>query len=310
VFTYFIRFAILLVFFLGQAAGSCTYDSGSGDSIRAKIAPPEIDHVYLVLQQSSIDSIAHTPFVAREFAALKESSASANGESWNGTYLTGQRAYLEFFGPGGFSGSKEGEAGVGLNTSKLGQFQMAKSSLLDLAGDRVDDGLRTRVQGTDSVPWFSWLSLKESDSSVFSVWMMEFTEQYLHARGIVVDSDGDFSRHDLLTAKMEPNEEVPTDSVLFDDITAVDLELNMTEYTDLGILTRALGVRTRITCNIACFKIGNCLVTARLNEERFYCVRRLVCALTKSVRSPISVRFGPDALLEARDGQAVWYFGP
>jgi len=28
------------------------------------------------------------------------------------------------------------------------------------------------------------------------------------------------------------------------------------------------------------------------------------------VRSPISVRFGPDALLEARDGQAVWYFGP
>lgn len=271
---------------------------------------PEFNHLYIVLQQSSIDSIARTPFISEEFSAFEQRKVDAGDDSWFGSYLIGQNAYLEFFGPsGGFEGSIAGEAGIGLSTRKLGQFQTAKSALLSLAGDRAEDGMRVRVLGEDTTSWFYWVNIKTSDSCAFFAWLMECTEDYLGALGINVDSSKNFSRHDYLTAKVTPSDVVPTGSTMFYDVVEIDLELNKFEYSDFELLTQALGIKPRIETGSAHFDIGNCVVNVMRNEMRKYCIRRIVCTMIKPADSPIDITFGPDAGLEVDGNQAIWYFG-
>ncbi len=271
---------------------------------------PEINHVFLYLQQSSIDSIARTPFIREHFAAVEQSEVNAGIESWSGTYLIGQWAYLELFPTSGaLEGTSDNPAGIGLSTRRLGQFQSLKASLFEHAGNRAEDGLRVRVFDQDTISWFYWASLKESDSCLLSTWLMEFTDEYLNRLGMEIDSTRQFSRHDYLAAKATESYVIPTGSTMFDDIMSVDLELTKKEHADFKLLADAFGIKSSVSSNLSNFDFGNCRVSVQINEKRTLLVRKIVCSLTGAVDLLRQIRFGSDARLEITDRQAIWYFG-
>jgi len=282
-------------------------DSTGGDSL--SILTPEVNHLYVVLAPSSIDSIAKTPFIAETFASFEQRFVDAGEDSWSGTYLIGRKAYLEFFGAGiGFEGASEGVAGLGLSTQKIGEFPKAKESLLAVAGDRSEDGLRERILNNDTIPWYNWLSLKESDSISFSAWLMESREEYLNHLGIELDSSRSFSRKKYLEKKVDSSTVVSDSSNLFDDLVEIDLELNENEATDFELFLKALGIDGNIVDGSVSFATKNCVVNVRRSENPGYRIVKIICSLTGAVEKPISIQFGPDARLDIRDKQAVWSF--
>jgi len=302
--------SIFLLCLMTASSGLSTGENGDSEKISAEIVTPEINHVFLILQQSTIDSIARTPFIREHFAAFEQSEVNAGSESWSGTYVIGKRAYIELFpASGGLEGADEVSAGIGLSTRKLGQFQSLKASLLEHAGNRAEDGLRVRVFDQDTISWFYWTSLKDSDSCLLSTWLMEFTDEYLNRLGMEMDSTRQFSRHDYLAAKATESDVIPTGSTMFDDIMSIDLELTNKELTDFKLLADAFRIKSSVSSNLSSFDFGNCKVSVQVNEKRTYLVRKMVCSLTEAVDSPQQITFGSDASLEISDGQAIWYFG-
>lgn len=279
------------------------------DSHGADMTTPEVNHLWIILQKTSIDSIARTPFIKENFSAFQQQKVEAGPESWSGTYLVGQRAYMEFFSPGGLPGTDLGYAGIGFSTLKLGRIQTAKSSLISLAGDRVEDGLRIRVLDNDTVSWYQYLNLKSTATSTFFTWLMECTDEYLQKIGVPVDSTRRFDRHAYLTAKNGPSTNMPTSSTLFDDIVEIDLELTSEEQFDFELLARIIGAGIKSLSGISTYDFSNSVLKVQTNELRAYCIRRIVCSMTKAVDSPMRISFGPDVRVEFHDNLAIWNFG-
>ncbi len=304
------RISIFLLCLMTASSGLSTNNNGDSGKISSEILTPEINHLFLNLKQSSIDSIARTPFICEHFAAFEQSEANAGSESWSGTYLIGQQAYLELFPTsGGLEGASEESAGIGLSTRQLGQFQSLKESLFEHAGDRAEDGLRVRVFNQDTISWFYWTSLKDSDSCLLSIWLMEFTDEYLNRIGVEIDSTRQFSRHNYLTAGATESDVIPTSSTLFDDIISVEFELTTKEHSDFKLLADAFGIKSSVSSNSSSFDFANCKVSVHVNEKRSYLVHKIVFSLTGAVDSPRQITFGPDASLEIGDSQAIWHFG-
>jgi hypothetical protein len=302
--------SIIFLCLMVTSSGLCAGNSGNEADASLKAVIVEVNHVFLFLQQSSIDSIARTPFIREHFSAFEQSEVNAGSESWSGTYLIGQQTYLELFPAGGeLEETDKSPAGIGLNTRQEGQFQSFKASLLEHAGDHAEDGLRVRVFDQDTVSWFYWTSLKESDSCLLSTWLMEFTDEYLDRKGIGNDSSRIFSRHDYLMAKSAESNAVPTSSTMFDDIVSIDLELTRSEYSDFKLLADAFGIKSTLSADSSSFIFGNCDVNVQINEKRTYLVRKIVCSLTRAAEPQQQIIFGPDASLEVSDSLAIWHFG-
>jgi hypothetical protein len=268
----------------------------------------EFNHLYVVLQQSSLDSIVNTPFI-KEFSSFTQKNVNAGDDSWSGTYLTGQRAYLEFFAPGGFEEAEEGIAGIAFSTRKLEQFLKAKVSLISLAGDAATDGHRDRVINNDTVSWFDYLYLETPDTSMFFTWLMEFTREYLETIGVEMDSSENFDRHTYLVTKIDTLDNVPTNTTLFNDVIEIDLELNSRDYEDFLMLIQSLGITAEREENLNIFKIGDCTINVQISDNRIYCIKKVTCKLIKKITPSFDIVFGPDARLMIQDDLATWYFG-
>jgi hypothetical protein len=273
--------------------------------------PVELNHVYVTLQKNTIDAIAKSKFIAEQFARFRQASTKTVDASWTGTYLTGWRAYLELFAPGGAEKNLgEGSSGIGFSTLRIGSGKVIHSNLETLLGEKVVSSLEKLGSDQKSFPWFDNIHLQSLGQGSFQAWLMDFRPEFIKLAQIKLTNDGLFDRHEYNdSGNSDPEQKKAFASKLFDDLSEVHLELTATESSSFDKFVTALGFVPSKSRAARSFHAGNFtfFVTTRPNPA--YRIRKVVCTLRRTVDPRAEYRFGPDARLIVEGHTAIWMFG-
>lgn len=116
---------------------------------------PEValNHIYVVLDSATLAAVESSAFLANEFSHYrKTTNRTADGRSWTGVNLFGERTYLELF-PRGVQGGV-GFSGLALSVEQLGAIDSVVAWLdakFDVPTRRgLVEGLRERFEGPPS----------------------------------------------------------------------------------------------------------------------------------------------------------------
>ena len=233
------RVVARIIFLLGIATAILVVMAQDG---RLQKPAVELNHVYVTLQKDTVDAIANLAFISEQFAIFEQETVKTITASWTGTYLTGWRAYLELFAPGGAENLTEGSSGIGFSTSKLGDGTAIKVKLKSLTDEKTLSDLLRKVEGQESIPWFDNIRLQSLDQGAFATWLMDFRPEYIKYKKIKLTTDGQFDRHDYNASQYsQPEQKKAFESKLFDDLSEVHLELNAPESASFDRFVTALG---------------------------------------------------------------------
>ena len=270
----------------------------------------ELNHVYVTLQKGTIDSIARLAFISEQFSMFEQTTTKTVSDSWTGTYLTGWRAYLELFAPGGSEGLTEGSSGIGFSASRLGSGGAIKRKLDSLPGEKTLSDLSSKVEGKDSIPWFDSIRLQSLDKDAFSTWLMDFRSDYIKFRKIELTKDGLFDRHGYIASRYTTSEQKKAfESRLFNDLSEVYLELDASESVSFDRFVTALGYSVSEDRGKQAYHAGTFTFFVSTLPNPACRVRKVVCTLTRAVEPRTEYRFGPDARLIVEGHTAIWIFG-
>lgn len=269
-----------------------------------------VEHVSLRLQQSTIDSIARTPFITEQYSAVEHYVKQHTSGQWHPTFLKGQQTYFSFYPERELAEGHRESAALVLTTGRLGQMRIAEANAALLHKPGVQVGLRRRKVDNKTIPWYHYLQVNSPGESDFYPWALEYAEQFLQYAGVVLDSTKQYSRHAFMTSKRPLATDVPTGSTMFNDIVEIELELERVAFVDLQQLAATLDIGAGAAESWTTYQIGDCLVKADINPEARFPVRKVVCSLTEPADSAFAITFGPDARLQVADTLATWYFGP
>jgi hypothetical protein len=264
---------------------------------------PEVvlNHLSLVLDAGTARDIAANAFLKDSFASVSQKANVSNeGKHWNGTYVYGQRTYLELYEAGPAQG-EPGSSGVALGVEHVGDVARLVLPLAD-AGGEATIVLRT-VQGPANaqVPWFYQLRdfYRSDPPSNTSRWVMEYQKDFL--RTVEPGKDG-ITRAQLAARFQEKNR-------LMKDIIGATLALGEREMERFAEELKVYGwtVRPDGTKRIATGPGMTLTLVAStpnvkgLTEVRFQLVRKGIPAQT--------VHLGLTSVLSvAPDGTATWTF--
>jgi hypothetical protein len=278
-------------------------DADSGSVDRDMVTPlVEFNHLYVTLREETLEAIAESDFISERFS-VDRMTVESHESSWTATYLSGRNTYLELFAPGGSEGFVEGYSGIAFSTGRLGQIKDIGERLEMIAPGRVERGLSVRKTELGEVPRFHYINIDSPDSQEFSIWIMDFHEEYLAWRGIEVPANNLFNRGAYMKASGI------SDSARLDDITEVQLELTSVEHTDLDLFLRALGFGSSGIASAMMYRSG-VFTLATSDQDPEYRIRKVLCTLTQPEPEPTDLCFGSDARLTTQGDSMVWHFGP
>jgi hypothetical protein len=262
---------------------------------------PEVllNHLSVVLDAATARDVAANAFLKDTFASVSvKANVSNDGKRWTGTYLYGERTYLELYEAGPAQG-EPGSSGVALGVEHPGDVGRLVQPLAD-AGGEATVVLRT-VQGpsTAQVPWFYQLRVvyRGDPPSNTTRWVMEYQKDFLRT----VEPGKDGTTRTQLAARFQEK------GRLVKDITGAtvalaerEMERFVKELQVYGWAVRTEGPR-RIASGpgMTLTLIPSTPSTKGLTEVRFQLVRKGVPSQT--------VHLGPTSVLSvASDGTAVW----
>ncbi len=263
----------------------------------------EINHLYITLDPETLESIATSEFICQDFCTMSRETVQADEESWTGIYLRGKHTYLELFAPDGAKGLKEGFSGIGFNTQQAGQINIINEKLKPLVTKEIEPILRIRQTEKGKVPWFYYVSIKDSEREAFALWLMEFHQDYLDYKGIKLSKTGNFSR----AAYMKTLD--TSENSLFNDILEVHLNLTSSEHQDLALLLRAFGYQSSSSKNITTYRSNGFTLQVSEKVNPFYRIRKVVCLLTTQPDEEKSYSFDNNAHLRVTKELAIFQFG-
>ena len=225
--TFQLTTAVLATFFIASA--------GTGQTpSRPEVA---LNHVYVVLDSATLAAIEASAFLANEFSHhRKATNRTADGRSWTGVYLFGERTYVEFFPPGVNGGV--GFSGLALSVEQLGAIDSVEARLSAKLGVPVR---RRLIEGSfegRAYPWFHSVSAEHPrGDSLWQVhsWVLENHPEFY--RVVQRDTTGptdDISRKRYLRRRYQPERMVR-------EIVGVSLALNPTIGEQLRAELVALG---------------------------------------------------------------------
>jgi hypothetical protein len=262
---------------------------------------PEVvlNHLSVVLDAATARDLATNGFLKDTFASVSQkSNVSNDGKRWTGTYLYGERTYLEAYEAGPAQG-EPGSSGIALGVERPGDVSRLVLPLAD-AGGEATVVLRT-VQGPSGgqVPWFYQLRVfyRTDPPSTTSRWVMEYQKDFL--RTVEKGKDG-ISRAQMAARFQEKNR-------LLKDIAGATVALGDREMERFLKELQVYGwaVRTEGQTHVAAGPgmtltlIPSTPGVKGLTEVRFQLVKKGAFAQT--------LHFGPTSVLSvAQDGTAVW----
>jgi hypothetical protein len=262
---------------------------------------PEVvlNHLSVVLDVATAHDLAANAFLKDTFASVSQkSNVSNDGKRWSGTYLYGERTYLEAYEAGPAQG-EPGSSGIAFGVERPGDVSRLVVPLAD-AGGEATVVLRT-VQGPSGgqVPWFYQLRVfyRSDPPSNTSRWVMEYQKDFLPT---VEKGKSGITRAQMAARFQEKNR-------LVKDIVGATVALSdkETERFLKELQVYGWSVRTEGTTHVA--KGPGMTLTVLpstpgqkgLAEVRFQLVKKGAPAQT--------LHFGPTSVLTvAPDGTAVW----
>jgi hypothetical protein len=261
-----------------------------------------LNHFSLVVDAATAHDISANAFLKQTFASVFEkANVSNDGKRWNGTYLYGERTYLEVYEASPAQGDP-GATALALGVERPGDLLRLVLPLVDMTGGEANVALRT-VQGPTGaqVPWFYQLRVSYRGDALANTgrWVMEYQKDFL--RTVLPGKDG-ITRAQLAARFQEKGR-------LVKDITGATVALTEKEMERLlkELAVYGWSVRTEGTTRIASGPGMTLTLVAAgpgskgLVELRFQLVRKPAPAQ--------SVHFGPKSVLSVReDGTAVWTF--
>lgn len=206
--------------------------------------PVELNHLAIVVDSATYESIRNSTFLSTEFANGGVRTVTAGpGESWTARYIVGEDLYLEIFGPRGREGRDPGYVGLAFSTMASGEIESVYAELKRSAGQRAHEFLRTRQVQDDQRPWFHAVSVDPpSMNRRLGAWVLEWTQD--HLRALALRPDHAPSRKQYLRAlRQARGVAMPPPDRLLADIRRIDLALTAEERHDLELLLQAGGWR-------------------------------------------------------------------
>ncbi len=258
-----------------------------------------LNHLSVVLDAATARELAASAFLKDTFATvLQKSNVSNDGKRWNGTYLYGERTYLEVYEAGPAQG-EPGSSGVALAVEHPGDLSRLVLPLAD-AGGEATVVLRT-AQGPRGaqVPWFYQLrAFYRSDAPTNTTrWVMEYQKDFL--RTVEPGKEG-ITRAQLAARFQEKNRLVK--DIVGATVALADREMErfLKELAVYGWSVRTDGAKHIASGGGMTLTLIPLAPGAKgLTEVRFQLVKKGVPAQT--------LHFGPTSLLSVKpDGTAVW----
>ena len=258
-----------------------------------------LNHLSVVLDAATARDVAANAFLKDSFASVSQkANVSNDGKHWTGTYVYGERTYLEMYEAGPGQG-EPGSSGVALGVEHVGDVARLVLPLAD-AGGEATVVLRT-VQGPSGaqVPWFYQLRAfyRSDPPSNTSRWVMEYQKDFL--RTVEPGKDG-ISRAEL-AARFQQKSRLVKDIVgATVALSEREMERFVKELQVYAWTVRSEGAkRTATGGGTTLTLIPSTPSVKGLTEVRFQLVRKGVPAQT--------LHFGPTSVLSVgSDGMAVW----
>jgi hypothetical protein len=262
---------------------------------------PEVvlNHLSVVLDAATARDVAANAYLKDTFASVSlKNNVSNDGKHWSGTYVYGERTYLEAFETGPGQG-EPGSSGIAFGVEHPGDVSRLVLPLAD-AGGEATVVLRT-VQGPagGQVPWFYQLRVfyRSDAPSNTSRWVMEYQKDFL--RTVEPGKDG-IGRVQMAARFQEKNRLVK--DIVGATVALADKEMErfLKELQVYGWPVRTEGQKRIATGPGATLTLVPSTPAMKgLTEVRFQLLKKGAPAQT--------VRLGPASVLTvAADGTAVW----
>jgi hypothetical protein len=258
-----------------------------------------LNHLSVVLDAATVHDVAANAFLKDSFASMSQkANVSNDGKHWTGTYVYGERTYLELYEAGAAQG-EPGSSGVALGVEHVGDVARLVVPLAD-AGAEATVVLRT-VQGPSGaqVPWFYQLRAfyRSDPPSNTSRWVMEYQKDFLKT----VEPGKDGITRAQLAARFQQKTRLVKDIVgATVALSEREMERFVKELEVYGWTVRTDGAKRTATGPGATLTLIPSTPTVKgLREVRFQLVKKDV--------PPQTLHFGPTSVLTvAPDGTAVW----
>ncbi len=200
----------------------------------AKVKVPEpvdvfLNHVYVVVDSVTYSDIANSRFIINEFADfIQTTSSTDDNETWTGTYLSGEKTYLEILNAAQRDNSNASFCGLGFCTEQEGDIDNLKLLMQDKIDCKVDVVLRKRKAADTVFPWFKQIVCdKYRQNYVMDSWIIEYDKDYL--KNMMPDASDDY--HGI--TRKHYNKRYFDDSRYLKDVIGVTLALDKKNYDAL-----------------------------------------------------------------------------
>ncbi len=268
--------------------------------------PVYLNHLLIVLDKRSYADVGNSEFLKQKFAGFSQVAVRAEREkTWSGTYLTGQRTYLEFFEPNAAQRVEEGDYGIGLGIEEAGGLEAISAQLRSKTRGRVKKRLRKRRINDREIPWFRHVKISYSRrSDTPNIWVMEYLRSYMDTREPNVRPA---SRTQEITRARYNARKFSADRYL-NDIVGVTVAVNRRQSTRFASELRALGYEVRLSGTKWVCEGPDITFTIVAENPSSRGVTEIRMSLLRSTRRRITHRFGPRSSLTLAGKTAVWRF--
>ncbi len=144
-----------------------------------------LNHLFIILDKDAYEAIASSEIIRNEFAGFEQRTTQAgSGDSWSGTYLYGERTYIELFEAADDGWGGPGDCGIAYCVEAKGGIQKVAAALNKKLGEGVVlPFLQTMATDRGEVPWFHVAQMVYGDGEEnlgLSTWVMEYHPAFLN----------------------------------------------------------------------------------------------------------------------------------
>jgi hypothetical protein len=167
------------------------------------VAPPLLDHVFVVLDDDAYQDVVGSRFLREEFGRVRvKPSTDSVTDSRAGIQIAGENTLIELF-PAAAAPFPGGSAGLALSYETPGSIQSARERLDDRGASPLHCELIRRPAdgGTEPQPWYHLLQPELDADSPFHLTIAEVTPEYFTLLGAALDG-GRLTRRAHLNATL------------------------------------------------------------------------------------------------------------
>lgn len=156
---------------------------GDGGDRDKSLPSVSLNHIYVVLDAASFDSIRRSEFLNDRFASTDSGLPNFEpvDDSDTSVYVRGRRTYLELLGPENAFGEPIGKVGIGFSVETVGGIDRVQRQI-ELAGLELSRSSQVWDFGnSEPLNWFENLFPEQPEGPPFVWWVSEYHADFLPA---------------------------------------------------------------------------------------------------------------------------------